>query len=1386
MLPDLIATVARVEEGLKGVAFQVTQVGIDQQAIISLLKGIAEQVRGASLPVLTMQLESVFVEGQPTTVMLRERQVNYLERHHLFAGRETELNRIRTFLAHRSRGYIFVTGSSGYGKTALLANLIAQDRERYAWYFLNQNDNTHRPREFLRQMCEQMMAYYQMPVQRNNDLPDQIDRLESLYSKLLRLPLIQPGKPLVLVIDGLDEAEGDFLLKEQHKYFPRELPKGKYIIFSARYTGRNYLGEMALLEREVLEIELEALAEDGIASLLRAASGEGIDWAQDPVLVSEVRRVSGGDPFYLQYLVQDIAMRRLSPDEITLRPTGLDRYLDRWFTQVENHLDRSELQDLIGFLVTAKGPIPRRDLAALLGTPGTLSRMIEPLRRFVVEGQDGLALCHPRFREYIERREDFLDILPPYADRLLRYCAKWQERKPPSRYALRHYASHLADADQWDALHQLLTTGRTSQGLDWAEVRHDVDGSYSGYLADLDLGWKHSEVEGALGHTTLGLQLQYALILATIRSLVSNVPPPLLVALVEKDVWTVEAGFEYFLQIPDPYNQVDVLAGLASHLPLALVRKAISIAKATNNACATAWLSSLTPRLAKLGFAHEALLTSLSIESEWDRAWILSELITYLPEGLLADALEATCALANHNRRLDTLLHFLPHLPEGLRIQAMHAALSSMPFLADQPERSIAVLVRLIPFLPELERADTLSQALAMAGTLEGYSRADALSSLAPLLDRTEWSRIRQEALITAIQVESASSRFELLLQLLPHLEAEEREVALERALEASSASKHEVFRVKNLARLIPLLAGSERIRVMEQILIEIRSTNSLLDQAESLSYLIPYLPLADYAGYIEPIITTAHASDAAREYNSQSDLAEVVAYLAPYLPETLLREALARLSSISWRWKRTEILGTIAPHLPASLLSEARALALRIGDVQEQSELLAELLSLLAALGYPERAIELVELIEDVRFRTNAIANLIPRLPQSLLQAAIEISQRIYNEHGLDWIPSRLAGCVFSRLIELGHVGEALELTRDAKVELWPSHLLEEFLPYLPEQERIRIVSASLAQVRRAPVEQDRVDELQHILHVLPEILAKEATEIVLGLVDGALRSSALGLLLPRLAKLGHVHQAILMVGKIEVRQDRVRVLIALIPYLQGSVQAQILHDVLIEARSVEPETDRARLLIALLPSLSEPVLTQTLQDILTTTRQIADRHVRSHLLAEVVPYLSLPLLKDLQAEMQASTDVAMQALILPALLARLAQIEGYSGAIAEAQSLEDEVVRATALTSLIPNVPEQERRGILSQALVLALRCDIPSFRLELLVKLAPHLASLQPSILRPIWIETLRVISTRSRKEVLSDRQALLPTISVLEGPEGVEGLAVAIAALGRYYP
>jgi len=72
------------------------------------------------------------------------------------------------------------------------------------------------------------------------------------------------------------------------------------------------------------------------------------------------------------------------------------------------------------------------------------------------------------------------------------------------------------------------------------------------------------------------------------------------------------------------------------------------------------------------------------------------------------------------------------------------------------------------------------------------------------------------------------------------------------------------------------------------------------------------------------------------------------------------------------------------------------------------------------------------------------------------------------------------------------------------------------------------------------------------------------------------------------------------------------------------------------------------------------------------------------------------------------------------------------------------------------------------------------------EVLADLVSHLAQLPRPHLYSLWQETLPILATRTRKDILADLRALEPVIAALGGAEAVVETFHAIQDVGRWWP
>jgi len=383
----------------------------------------------------------------PVPMTLLNRLDDLLARHQAhFGGRDGALRSLHQFL-HAPGGYLPVLAPAGFGKSALLARWIQELQaagKQVCYTFINRAEGTADLQFTMQNLCEQMAGAHRLV----GTLPALDRSLQALYPGLLQLPP-DPGLELIVVLDGLDEALG---WTPRSDLFPPGLPHGVHVVFSARQVpGVDWVEALGPAGRAEAPLELGAMVLEDVKSLLERAGGKASRLAARPGFAAAVVAASNGDPFYLHFLVEDIAAGAITARNIKHQPHGLEAYLTEWWRQLKAEVaNLEEVTDLLGVLCVAKGRLLRQELQQIspsLGRGLLLDKgLTGKLSRYLTgDEQAGYAIAHPRFGEYLTGGNLFSQAeVDGYRTQLLKYCAGWQQSR--SAYALTHYAAHLVDA----------------------------------------------------------------------------------------------------------------------------------------------------------------------------------------------------------------------------------------------------------------------------------------------------------------------------------------------------------------------------------------------------------------------------------------------------------------------------------------------------------------------------------------------------------------------------------------------------------------------------------------------------------------------------------------------------------------------------------------------------------------------------------------------------------------------------------------------------------------------------------------------------------------------------------------------------------------------------
>jgi hypothetical protein len=435
-----------------------------------------------------------------------------------FGGRRAELDRLDRFVSLEERGYWFVTGGSGFGKTAFLARWIETLRRRgeaVCFHFFASRiiPESIEASHALARLCEQLLTFHQL----GGELPGERIRLQALYADLLSVPAPE-DRPLVIVLDALDEALDT--VRPGPALFPT-LARGVHVVFAARPVADvDWPSKLGLQLDDDHVTRLGQLRREEIAELF-AAAGAPVNEAT----IGRLHDITGGDPFYVADLVRVAMTNRGDLDAIEKLPGTHSAYLRDWWDEGVGRVEQGGFIDLMGTLAALRAPLSDRELVDISREDkleaGSISVLLKKAARYVdSDNQRRFWLRHDRIRAFVAG--NLGDQMRTYRERAVAFAQRWNDVKltPAAReYGRKHVLGHLlADGRIDDAV----------QTLDarFIAARWREDGSYAPLLADLDdlLDWAAATPQDRAG---ICRAPAFAVMRESARDMMRHLPPEL-------------------------------------------------------------------------------------------------------------------------------------------------------------------------------------------------------------------------------------------------------------------------------------------------------------------------------------------------------------------------------------------------------------------------------------------------------------------------------------------------------------------------------------------------------------------------------------------------------------------------------------------------------------------------------------------------------------------------------------------------------------------------------------------------------------------------------------------------------------------------------------------
>jgi len=1006
-----------------------------------------------------------------------------------------------------------------------------------------------------------------------------------------------------------------------------------------------------------------------------------------------------------------------------------------------------------------------------------------------------------------------------------------------SEYELRHIAAHLATSMCGEDLHRLLQlewlkssdSAPQRVGMKWGRKqspgRHRVEqlcqcrnawhankeavGDTAGYIADIERAWRlaeeefaeqlalsgdrsldsaeqHSSYEEEIVDETvdtkvnaLALQVRYAIIIASLNDLARNIPPALLVALVENNIWPLAQGLAYARQVPDPIQRVAVLAKLAPH----------------------------TQESLRLEILQNALAAIREIEIEESQVQALLELTPYLPDTLLQHTLPLVRAMKNGYQRVIVLAKIIEYLPEPLKVTAQKMALESTKAILGNADR-VDGLLRLVSHLPEPVNRETLERALVIARRLpdkggpDNSPRSVALAQVALELARLGYYQESVIVMWSIGELDSQSWALSKIAPLLPKGLLKETELMV-------WTIQMENKRLCMLRALVPHLSSSEKVNDA-QVDLE-------MSQARAIVEVVPYLPSKLHR------IALASTKQIKVPHIRLMALLELTQYLIGPLKDEAIKEVTATIRKIQPEQVQPSLLTKMAPQLAElGCYKEALLAGTIVEDIHTRTAVLVGLAPRLPsqlADKARQRAISAAQKITDESVRIAILVDLSASLSSRLLKQVLldvwKIKRKVLGE--------RVFARLVSRLAELGRVDEAMEIAQNLRGSSQARALIG-IAPYLAVSSREEMFRDILSIAQGIDESDDRLCILSTIAPHLPQILLEEALTAVKSITsvdvrasglammapflpdyllqealiaaqkihDPITRESALAGLLPRLADWGKPQEVLTAIKRIQSIDGRAAALGGLGPRLanldsnrRDKIRPLITHgglwwqlgSMVSSITRLDHSAERARATVASrtnrkdrkrVMEIRENLSERSLRDSLSVVRGIKSERARVEVLANLAPYLSAPLLKqaleiiaDIKMESQRARAIIylapyLSVLLLQDAIALTRMIRDCESrartllAIAnrttgEQQRMLCQEALAAAMVRLLPHSPLLLKRAILKVTLSAAGISHNADGRARILDSLAPYLSE---SSLREV-MNFARIIGDESRR-------------------------------------
>jgi glycerol-3-phosphate cytidylyltransferase-like family protein len=641
-------------------------------------------------------------------------------------------------------------------------------------------------------------------------------------------------------------------------------------------------------------------------------------------------------------------------------------------------------------------------------------------------------LMHDMARSLIEEGILSSEPVPPLELAHRQFLERYRERAanrswdglPNDGYIHHHLTWHLEQANWDDELHALMSMSDSQGRNAWFEVC-DRLGQPAIFVDDVARGWKIAErgYEGDRAGSIV-LQWRYALITATLKSLVENLPISMMAEFVKQGFWTVVQAWAYVEQMQDERKISAAIQALAPYLSKSLFQVTLAAAREIKHEY---FRASALSALAKIDSAYfeECLEVARTIKNEYKRAEVLREL-TKIDSAHFEELLDTAKTIKNEYCRAEVLRE-LTKIDSAYFEELLDAAMG----IKDKYKRTTV--------LSEMAKIDSAYFDVlleAAMGINDEYCRAEVLRELTKI--DSAYFDVLLEA---AMGINDESSRAMVLSEM-----AKIDSTYFDVLLEAAMGINDEYYRAEVLSELAKIDSAyfEECLEVAMEIKDKYKRTMVLSEMAKiDSAYFEEALDLAyfeeainsfeeainsayfefeeakiDSTHFEEAKIDSTHFEEAkidsihfeedletTRKIKDESIWAMVLSEMAK-IDSTHFEEALQVARGVRDKYIRASVLSALAK-IDSTHFEEAFKAANDIRDEYSRASVLSELAKIDST--YLEKLLEAARDIRDADFRAILLSEL-AKIDSTHFEEAFKAAKDVRDEYSRATLLSELA----------------------------------------------------------------------------------------------------------------------------------------------------------------------------------------------------------------------------------------------------------------------------------------------------------------------------------------------------------------------------------------